>query len=48
MVLHVVLYRLFLAPWYVAGVLIGPGFLYVLLACAVALPFADSLRKIQR
>lgn len=48
MVLHVVLYRLFLAPWYVAGVLIGPGFLYVLLACAVALPFADSLRRIQR
>ncbi|MFT5582720.1 MAG: hypothetical protein ACI9VR_000296 [Cognaticolwellia sp.] len=48
MVLHVVLYRLFLAPWYVAGVLIGPGFLYVLLACAAALPFADSLRKIQR
>ncbi len=48
MVLHVVLYRLFLAPWYVAGVLLGPGFAYVLLACAVALPFADSLRRIQR
>jgi hypothetical protein len=48
LVLHVTLYRLFLAPWYVAGVLIGPGFLYVVVACGFALPFADSLRRIQR
>ena len=48
LVLHVTLYRLFLAPWYVAGVLIGPGFLYIALACAFALPFAHSLARIQR
>ena len=48
LVLHVVLYRLFLADWYVAMVLVGPGFLYVVLACALAVPFADSLRRIQR
>lgn len=46
--LHMVLFRLFYADWYVAMVLGGPGFLYVLLACAVAVPFADSLRKVQR
>lgn len=48
LVLHVVLYRLFLADWYVALVLGGPGFLYVLLACAFAVPFAESLQRIQR
>lgn len=47
-VLHVVLYRLFFAGWYVSMLLIGPGFLYVLMACALAVPFADSLRRIQR
>jgi len=46
--LHMVLFRLFYADWYVAMVLGGPGFLYVILACAVAVPFADSLRRVQR
>ena len=48
LILHVTLYRLFLADWYVAMVILGPGFLYVALAVAVAVPFADSLRRIQR
>ena len=48
LVLHVTLYRLFLADWYVAMVLAGPGFLYVVLACWLATPFAASLRQIQR
>lgn len=47
-VLHIVLYRLFFADWYVAMLLVGPGFLYVLFACALAVPFADSLRRVQR
>ena len=46
--LHMVLFRLFYADWYIAMVLAGPGFLYVILACAVAVPFADSLRRVQR
>lgn len=48
LVLHVTLYRLFLAPWYVAAVLAFPGFLYVLLAVGLAVPFAHSLRQVQR
>ncbi|MDG1478037.1 MAG: hypothetical protein P8R54_00535 [Myxococcota bacterium] len=48
LILHVTLYRLFLADWYVAMVILGPGFLYVAIAVAVAVPFADSLRRIQR
>ncbi|MCB9781209.1 MAG: hypothetical protein H6742_21765 [Alphaproteobacteria bacterium] len=48
LVLHVTLYRLFLAEWYVVAVLALPGFLYVLFACALAVPFAESLRRIQR
>ena len=48
LVLHVTLYRLFLADWYVAMVLVGPGFLYVVAACALAVPFSESLRRIQR
>lgn len=47
-VLHAVLYRLFFATWYIAMLLIGPGFLYVLFACGFAVPFAASLRRIQR
>lgn len=46
-VVHVVMYRLFFADWYVALVLIGPSFLYVALACALAVPFADSLRRVE-
>lgn len=48
LILHVTLYRLFLADWYVAMVILGPGFLYVAIAVAVAVPFAESLRRIQR
>jgi hypothetical protein len=48
LILHVTLYRLFLADWYVAMVILGPGFLYVVLAVAVAVPLSDSLRRIQR
>lgn len=45
--LSAVLYRLYYAPWYVALLLAGPGSLYVLLACALAVPFAASLRRVQ-
>ena len=43
-----VLYRLFYADWFIAMLLGGPGFLYVLVACWLAVPFADSLRQVQR
>lgn len=43
---HVVLYRLFYADWYVWMVLAGPSFLYVLVACGIAVPFAASLRRV--
>lgn len=46
--LHMVLYRLFYADWYIAMMLLGPGFLYVIAACFVAVPFAASLRRVQR
>jgi hypothetical protein len=46
LVLAVVLYRFYFAPWYVAMILLGPGFLYVFLGCAVAVPFAKSLREV--
>ncbi len=46
LVLAVVLYRFYYAPWYVAMILLGPGFLYVFVGCAVAVPFAKSLRKV--
>jgi hypothetical protein len=42
-----VLYRLYYAPWYVAAVLIGPGFLYVWLACGLGTRFAHSLRAVE-
>ena len=47
-VLMVTLYRLFLADWFVTALVVGPGFLYVLLACAIAVPFAASLRGVRR
>jgi hypothetical protein len=43
----VVLYRLFLAQWYVVMILALPGFLYVLVACWLAVGFADSLRAVE-
>ncbi len=44
---HVAAYRLFYADWYVAMVLLGPSFLYVFGACALAVPFADALRRVR-
>lgn len=44
--LQVVLYRLWLDPTYVAALLAGPSALYVALACALAVPFAESLRRV--
>ena len=46
--LHMTLYRLFMADWYIAMVLIGPGFLYVSLAAALSLRFSEGLRELQR
>ncbi len=46
LVLSIVLYRLFIAPWYAVLVIGGPGFVYVLLACGLAVPFAASLRRV--
>ena len=44
--LHMVLYRLSFAGWYI-GMQAGlPGFLYVVLACQLAVPFARSLREV--
>ncbi len=43
-----VAWRLFLADWYVAMVLVGPGFLYVLLAVALAQPLVGTVRGMQR
>jgi hypothetical protein len=44
----VVLYRLFLAPWYIAAVVFLPGCLYVAIAVWVVAPFAASVRAVQR
>jgi len=46
LVVTVVLYRLFLADWYVAMMLLLPGFLYVVAGCWLAVRFAESLRKV--
>jgi len=48
LVLHMTLYRLFFATWYVVLLIALPGFLYVALAMLVAVPFAASLRRIAR
>ncbi len=47
MAVHTALYRLFYAPWYVVAVLALPSWLYVVIACGIAAPFAASLRKVQ-
>lgn len=44
--LHTVLYRLTFAGWYIALQVALPGFVYVLLACRLAVPFAQSLREV--
>lgn len=45
--MHIVLFRLYFADWYLALQALGPGFLYVVIACALAVPFAASLRKVE-
>jgi hypothetical protein len=44
--LHMVLYRLSFAGWYIAMQVAFPGFVYVVLACQLAVPFARSLREV--
>lgn len=47
LVLHAAMFRLYFAPWYVAMVLAGPGFLYVLAAAGVADRVASQLRRVE-
>jgi hypothetical protein len=47
LLVHMVLFRLFYAGWYVAALLALPGFLYVWTACLLATGFADSLRRVE-
>ncbi len=44
--IHTVLYRLHFATWYVLLQVGLPGFVYVLVACGFAVPFARSLREV--
>lgn len=44
--LHTVLYRLHFATWYVLLQVGLPGFLYVVVACGLAVSFARSLREV--
>lgn len=44
--LHVILFRLFYADWYVAMQVIGPGLLYTVAACRIGAEFAATLRKV--
>ena len=44
--LHVVLYRLFFAPWYVVAVLLLQGVVYVVIGCRLAVGLADGLREV--
>jgi hypothetical protein len=46
LVVAAVLYRLYFADWYVVMVVALPGVLYVALACALAVPFSNSLRRV--
>jgi hypothetical protein len=46
LVISMVLYRFYYATWFIVMVLAGPSFLYVLIGCALALPFARSLREV--
>jgi hypothetical protein len=48
LVLHMTLYRLFFATWYIVLLIALPGFLYVMIAMIVAVPFAASLRRVAR
>lgn len=46
LVTTMVLYRLYLADWYVALLVGLPGFAYVLVGCALAVPFARAARQV--
>ena len=48
MALHISLYRLYYADWYIAMMLLGPGFLYIIIATWVSIPFAKSISKVLR
>ena len=48
LVVTATLYRLYLAEWYVAALLLLPGTAYVAVGCALAVPFAESLREVRR
>jgi hypothetical protein len=45
--MHIILFRLFFAPWYMAMQVLVPGLLYTVLACRVATGFAASLRRVE-
>ena len=47
LVVSVAFYRLYYADWYVALMLALPGFAYVVVGCALAVPFARSLRRVE-
>jgi len=44
---QIVLFRLYYAAWFVVLMLALPGFLYDVIACALATSFAASLRRVQ-
>lgn len=44
--LHVILFRLYFADWYVALQVLVPGLLYTTIAARLATEFADGLRKV--
>ena len=48
LVVTATLYRLYLADWYVVSLLALPGFAWVAVGCALAVPFASSLRDVRR
>ncbi len=47
LVLHAALFRLYFADWYVAMMLLGPGFSYVIVASGVADRVAQQLRRVE-
>jgi hypothetical protein len=44
--ISVVLYRLYYADWYLGATVLLPGLVYATIGCAVAVPFARSLRRV--
>jgi hypothetical protein len=45
--MHIVLFRLFFAPWFMLLQVLVPGLLYTVIACRVATGFAASLRRVE-